>query len=218
MPQKIVIPDQGTKRRTSSIFLHIGAKKTGKTQGTLNMIVEMYQKQAKPVLVLDKGRQSEYDDFIDIELDDLPKFNALANRQKIPLFKCRISGEEDVIKFFELVDQYIRNSFVVFEDATTYAVGNLPLSMRNLIVNSRNACNDYLFNLHSLSEPAPFLFRHSEYIILRRTSDQKLQTKVPVPNKILRAMYELEKENKREYPRVDQPKLAFRLIDITSAD
>lgn len=215
---QIIIPGLDNKKRTAAIYLHIGAKKTGKTQGTINMAVDMLRQQGKPVLVLDKGRQSEYDDFHTLELQQVPQFTQLAGKTRYPLYKCRVSGEDDIWEFFALVDEHVRNSFVIFEDATTYAVGNLPGSVRNLIVNSRNACNDYLFNLHSLSEPAPFLFRHSEFMILRRTSDQKLPGKVPVPHKVLQAMREIETENKRLYPRPEQPKLAFRVIDITAAD
>jgi hypothetical protein len=214
----IVIPDVGKRKRTSSIFLHIGAKKTGKTQGTLNMAVDMFTRQGKPVLVLDKGRQEEYEIFHPIDLADIPNFNELAQRVKYKYFRCRVSSELDILEFFTSVNQFVTNSFVIFEDATSYAVGNMPRVMKDLILNSRNACNDYLFNLHSLSEPAPFLFRHSEYIILRRTSDAKLTSKMPVVAKLEKAMREIAIENSKKYNDYpEQPKLAFRLIDTTSA-
>jgi hypothetical protein len=214
----IVIPDLGKRKRTSSIFLHIGAKKTGKTQGTLNMAVDMFTRQGKPVLVLDKGRQEEYEKFHPIDLADIPNFNELARRVKYKFFRCRVSSEQDILEFFTSVNQFITNSFVIFEDATSYAVGNMPRVMKDLILNSRNACNDYLFNLHSLAEPAPFLFRHSEYIILRRTSDVKLTSKMPVVAKLERAIREIAIENNNKYNDYpEQPKLAFRLIDTTSA-
>lgn len=212
----IVIPNLDNKKRTSSIFLAIGAKKTGKTQGCINIQVDMFKKQGKPILVFDIGSQSEYDAYIPISIDDLSRFNRLAEKQRYPFFVCRDC--EDIDLFFTLVNQWVRNAFVSFEDATSYMAGNLSEPIRKLILNSRNLCNDYLFNLHSLAEPAPFLFRHSEFIILRKTSDVKLPGKVPVPHKIERAMAELKAENEKYYPRPDQPKLAFRVIDITSAD
>lgn len=213
---KIVIPELNNKKRASSIFLAVGAKKTGKTQGSINIQVEMFKRQGKPVLVFDVGTQSEYDDYILIGIDDISRFNRLASKEPYPFFVCREC--EDIELFFTLVNQWVRNSFVVFEDATSYMAGNLSEPVRKLILNSRNLCNDYLFNLHSLAEPAPFLFRHSEYIILRKTSDVKLPSKVPVPHKIEKAMAEISAENARLYPRPEQPKLAFRVIDITSAD
>lgn len=216
MSDKIVIPNLSDKKRTSSIFLAIGAKKTGKTQGSINIQVDMWKRQRKPVLVFDVGSQSEYDQYIPIMQDDISRFNRLADRETYPFFVCRDC--EDVDQFFRLVNQWVRNSLVVFEDATSYMAGNLSQPVRQLVLNSRNLCNDYLFNLHSLAEPAPFLFRHSEYIILRKTSDVVLPNKVPVPHKIERAMAELKAENERLYPDPKQPKLAFRVIDITSAD
>ncbi|GAB3568790.1 hypothetical protein GCM10027578_22030 [Spirosoma luteolum] len=211
-----VIPNLDNKKRPSSIFLAIGAKRTGKTQGSINIQVDMWKRQAKPVLVFDIGSQSEYDTYLPIQQDDISRFNRLAEKEQYPFFVCRDC--EDIDQFFTLVNQWVRNAFVVFEDATSYMAGNLSEPIRKLILNSRNLCNDYLFNLHSLAEPAPFLFRHSEYIILRRTSDVKLPPKVPVPHKIERAMAEIKAENDKKYPTAAQPKLAFRVIDITSAD
>lgn len=216
MNNKIVIPKLDDKKRTSSIFLAIGAKKTGKTQGCINIQVDMLKKQGKPVLVFDVGSQSEYNDYIPIPLDDISRFNRLAERERFPLFVCRECDDFD--RFFTLVNQWVRNSLVVFEDATSYMAGNLSEPARKLILNSRNLCNDYLFNLHSLAEPAPFLFRHSEYVILRKTSDVKVPAKCPVPHKFETAMEEIDAENKRLYPDPKQPKLAYRVIDITSAD
>ncbi|GEM_PF-1093862 len=216
MSNKIILPNLNDKKRTSSIFLAIGAKKTGKTQGSINIQVDMWKRQGKPVLVFDIGSQSEYDKYVPITQAEIKGFNILADRQRYPFFVCRDC--EDIDSFFTLVNQWIRNTLVVFEDATSYMGGNLSNAVERLILNSRNLCNDYLFNLHSLAEPAPFLFRHSEYIILRKTSDVKLPSKVPVPHKIEKAMAELKKENELLYPDPKQPKLAFRVIDITSAD
>ena len=213
---KAIIPGLDNAKRASSIFLSIGAKRTGKTQGSINIQADMFKKQGKPILIFDIGRQSEYDIYIDIPIDDLSRFNRLAEKQRYPFFVCRDC--EDIDQFFTLVNQWVRNTFVVFEDATSYMAGNLSDPIRKLILNSRNLCNDYLFNLHSLAEPAPFLFRHSEYIILRRTSDVKLPPKVPVPHKIERAMAEIKVENDKLHPGPERAKIAFRVIDITSAD
>ncbi|GAB2566818.1 hypothetical protein [Spirosoma areae] len=213
---KLIIPDLDNKKRASSIFLAVGAKKTGKTQGSINIQVEMWKKQGKPILVFDVGSQAEYDIYLPLLLADLPRFNQLARQEAHPFFVCRES--DDIDKFFTKVNEFVRNAFVVFEDATTYMAGNLSKPVRKLILNSRNLCNDYLFNLHSLAEPAPFLFRHSEYIILRKTSDVKLPAKVPVPHLIEWAMGEIKAENERLYPRPEQPKLAFRVLDITAAN
>lgn len=213
---KTIIPGLDNAKRASSIFLSVGAKRTGKTQGSISIQADMFKKQGKPILIFDIGRQSEYDIYIDIPIDDLSRFNRLAEKERYPFFVCRDC--EDIELFFTLVNQWVRNAFVVFEDATTYMAGNLSEPIRKLILNSRNLCNDYLFNLHSLAEPAPFLFRHSEYIILRRTSDVKLPGKVPVPHKIERAMAEIKAENDKLHPGPERAKIAFRVIDITSAD
>lgn len=212
---EIRVPQLSEGFRPSSVFLHIGAKKTGKTQATLNMAVDMWKRQRKPCIVFDVGNQSEYDDFIPLSTDNMAYFDDLAEKALYPFFVVRELDAFD--SFFLAVVNWVRNTFVIFEDATSYMVGNLPEPQRRLVLYSRNHCNDYLFNLHSLAEPAPFLYRHAEYIILRRTSDVKLPSKVPVPHKILQAMQEIAEENAQLYPLPTAPKLASRLIDITSA-
>lgn len=201
--------------RTSDIFLHIGAKKTGKTQATLSAVVDMWRKQRKPALVFDIGRQSEYDSFHQISVEDVPQFAQLAAQQAYPFFACR--DVQDFDEFFEAVNTYVRNSFVVLEDATSYMTGNMSQSAKRLVYNSRNTNNDYWINLHSLADPAPVLLKNAEVYVLRRTTDVDVPTKVPVRHKIEQAMAEIQAENQRLYPGKDQPKLAFRVINITEA-
>ncbi|MBO0951187.1 hypothetical protein [Fibrella forsythiae] len=183
-----------SQTRDASVFLHIGAKKTGKTTDTLNMCRDLWEHQQKPCLVYNIGNQSHYDDFQEIDLSDIPKFNALAARSKLPWFQIK-TIESDAL--FRSIVTYVRNAVIVLEDSTSYAVGNLSKPFREMILANRNSGNDLIINLHSLKDPAPFLFRSSEYIILRQTSDDpnKLPDKVLAPEKVILAMLDIRETN-----------------------
>lgn len=192
--------------RPSIVTLQFGAKRTGKTQATLDIIAD-FARAGKRVLIFDIGNQPEYDLFEDITIEQLPYF------REITVAKCR--QPDRIEEFFEAVNSNIRNTLLILEDATSYMGGNLPKSIQRVLLNSRNANNDILVNLHSIAEPAPFLWRHSEVIILRRTGDDayNLPKKVRNPEQIQAAMIAVARENARLYP-AGTPQLAYRKLDL----
>lgn len=204
-----------TETRTADAMIQAGAKNTGKTQATLTIMNTMVVKQGKPVLVLDINGQEQYNAFQEIRLDDIEFFNTLARRSPSQLFRCRIEMESEIDLFFALVHLYVKNAFVVFEDCTSYMSGNLSQPKKTLILNTRNASNDILFNGHSLGDLAPFLLKNCETLLLRQTSDNMdaLPPKVPCKRKVMAAMHEIVTENRRLYSGVKY-KLASRLIDL----
>lgn len=201
--------------RPSAIFLHVGAKRTGKTTETLSMIADMYTRQGKPTLVFDIGNQSDFDEFISLKLDEVEHFNAIASSNHgFPFFRCNTI---DIDTFFERVNRYVKNSNVVFEDSTSYMSSNLTGPKKRLVLNSRNLSNEYFFNLHSLGAASPDLYRYSEYMLLRQTNDDpnhlpaKLSSARP---RIRQAMLDIRAENALLYPEEKAAKLASRLISL----
>ncbi len=201
--------------RFAAITLNIGAKKTGKTTAVLQLMGEMHLLQSKPSLVLNIGNQPAYEKLHEISLNDIKHFNRLAEANwGNPLFRCHTTDVDD---FMLLVDAYVKNACVVFEDATSYMGGNLSKPKMRLVLNSRNIGNDYVFNLHSLSDPAPFLWKHADYLLLRQTWDDpnKLPDKVAGNRpRIIQAMRLVRAENERLYPRPEQPRLASARIAL----
>jgi hypothetical protein len=183
-----------TELRDAAVFLHIGAKRTGKTTATLNICRSMWQQQSKPVLIYNIGNQPQYNLFTELQIDDIPRFNKLASSAQYPFFQIKVADIDQLARF---VITYVRNAVIVLEDATSYAVGNISKPFREMILANRNSGNDLIINLHSLADPAPFLFRTSEYIILRQTSDDpgRLMNKVPAQNKVRAAMLEIREDN-----------------------
>ncbi len=210
-------PITTTEERDALAWLQVGSKNTGKTQFTLQMMADMATKQGKPTLILDINNQSQYDGMRPIDLDEIELFNRVAAVARKPYFRCRIETEAEIDLFFTFVHLYVKNAFVVFEDCSSYMDGNLSQPKRTLILNSRNACNDLLFNGHSLGDMAPFLHKHVEMIVLRQTGDEigSLPGKVRNKHRVRALMAEIMEENEALYAHV-RYKLAFRLLDMQS--
>ncbi len=180
---------------------------------SLQMMDEFFQDgSGKRVLIFDINNQSEYDRFPCISVDNLPYWR---NMEVVA-----VREPDRIDEFFDFVHFYIRNTLVVLEDSTSYMMGNFSKSIQRTILNSRNANNDLFFNVHSLGDPGPFLYKHVDWYILRETGDT-----YPLPNKVRAkaalesAMLQIKEENRRLYPDIEgvkTPKLAYRILDATS--
>lgn len=199
-------------KRDSWVMLHVGAMRTGKTTGTRQMMTDMWEPpQRKPSLVFDSNNQKDYDDLIPISVDDLPRWAETWPRYARPWFVCR--DVDDLDWFFTYLHQYVRNTFVVFEDATGYLNSKLTKTQLRPILNSRNACNDIMLNQHSLADVQPDLYRAAWWLWLRHTADGEIPAKARMPHLIGRALEEINAENQRLYP-TGHNKLASRLIEF----
>ena len=192
--------------RTSASFLQIGAKKTGKTQSTLNIMADMIRRRGVPILIFDNALQAEYEVFLPILIGEIPHWDQIWPHARLPVFRCRT---RDALLFFEYVYEYVRNSLVVFEDCTNYLTGNMPMVMKDVILQCKNHGNDLVFNTHSIRSAAPFVLEQCEYYILRQTPDDpyRLPAKVPHPHRVREAMLEIMEENEGK-----ELKLAYRLL------
>lgn len=201
--------------RDSFSALHIGAKRTGKTTASLAMMVEFWENQRKPCIVLDLSRHQSYDRFKAVTLEDLPRLEQFTGRKYFvyrPFDPMNIKYE--VIQFCTMVTQYVRNTAVIFEDFTVYLAGNVHPTIQNMMLGSRNACNDYIFNVHSFSDTGPFALKHCEVYIVRHTVDNpdSLTPNIPYAIRpvVAQAIKEINREN-RNIP-TGEPRLAFRTV------
>lgn len=195
------------------IFLHIGAKDTGKSTFTLEFIKTLYATQGVPCLVLDIAGQEIYADFVPVALEDIERLRPRSSR---PFYRCQTT---DVEGFLYLVNQYVRNCLIVLEDATPHFTGTISRNKQNFILGSRNHGLDVLINAHSINDTSRVLWLHSDILILRRTPESmsKIPDKTRVPRTIETAMKQIEAENQRKpifnrYERRVYP--AYRIIDL----
>lgn len=200
--------------RDSFSVLHIGAKRTGKTTASLQLIVDFWEQQRKPCIVLDLGNHPSFDRFRRVDLDDLPRLDRFEGRKYFVFRPDAMNVYQETLDFCQTVAQYVRNTAVIFEDFTTYLRGNIHPTIQNMMLGSRNACNDYIFNVHSLSDVGPFALNHCEIYILRHTTDNPddLPSKIPYTVRALvaTALREINRENAKV--RDNQPRLAYRTI------
>lgn len=151
---------------------------------------------------------------IEIGIDDLPQFQTLVSHYARPWFVCREADETEA--FFWAVRYHIRNTVIVFEDATVYMGTSAPMSQKSLAAMSRNACNDTFFNFHCLADVPNYLYRLSEILILRQTTDTEIPAKVRAPDVVAEARRQIDRENARLYPPPAKHRLAYRTIDLNA--
>lgn len=199
------------------IYLQIGGKDTGKSTFTRQFIMDLYNAQEVGCLVLDIAEQDIYQDFENVELEQIPYFRP--NSQK-PFYRCTTT---DVERFLYLVYLYVRNCLIVLEDVTPHFSGSISRNKQNFILGSRNKGLDVLFNTHSVTYISNFLWLNADTVILRKTPENI--TKFP-PNKrggpiVEKAIKQIAAENARnvvynKFGRRVYP--AYRVIDLDTGN
>lgn len=211
--------------RDSFIILNIGSKKTGKTTASVRMLLDFWERQQKPCIVLDLKGHPSYANFIALNLEQVKRFYARKHGLK-PFYVFRpdpdpMAYEASIIEFCQIVAMYVRNTVVLFEDFTTYLEGNFHPAIKGMILDNRNACNDYIFNVHSFGDVGPFVLKHSELYVIRETADDPydLPTKIPYTIRPLvqKCLLEINAENNRNVGKTlpnqqPKPRLASRMI------
>jgi hypothetical protein len=198
------------------LWLQIGAKDTGKSRFTLEFVVQMYQAQRVPCLVLDIAQQKDYQNFVNVPLEEIPNFNQLAKRAKSPFFKCQTT---DVEAFVTVVNEFVRNTLIVMEDVSAHFKGSISRMKQDFILGNRNKGNDVLFNVHFIEATAESLWLNADMLILRKTVEQinRPSQKTRVPHLIIKARKEIESENDRRVILNDAGRRvypAYRIIDL----
>lgn len=191
-----------------SVILHLGTKKTGKTTYT-SKFIKKWLKKGKGVLVYDINNHANFKDVRRIEINDIDYWN---NKGIVKINDIHIW--ELIAKIVERV----RNTLLVFDDATPYFKGNLPIIVEEMLLQSRNHCNDFFINMHDFRSPAPALFSFSDFMILRDTDEDwdDLPSKCLKPKLYGKYLRDIQEENSILHPKKagkQVPQLAYREID-----
>jgi hypothetical protein len=78
----------------------------------------------------------------------------------------------DKEKFLNVALQ-VKNTCIVFEDATGFFSGKGEDNLRRLLVNKRHTNNTYIFLFHSIQDTPPIFFRMSNTLVLCKTMDKE---------------------------------------------
>lgn len=161
----------------------IGDMKTGKTTVVKHFINTMVKHQGKPVLLLDTGRQADYDDIKSVKLSDMKAWGENKDRfqDRNQIVKVQISIDPDKArnkqtaefdKFCVYANLYLFNCSVVIEDALSYISINPPSSYKQLIRNSRNNGIDLLQNMHAPAEIPIVLYDNTQVFFVKHTQSE----------------------------------------------
>lgn len=163
----------------------IGDMKTGKTTLVKHFIQTMVKYQGKPVLLLDSGRQADYDDFKSIKLSDMKAWGDDVKKGRVKqnemIVKVQITIDPDKSrnkqtaefdKFCVYANICLFNCCVVIEDALSYVSINPPSSYKQLVRNSRNNGIDLLQNMHAPAEIPIMLYDNTQVFFVKHTQSE----------------------------------------------
>ena len=171
--------------RSNFTIVIVGQKKTGKT--TLAKRLMSISKLPKK-LVFDPSGQEAWQDLPRIKPKMLPVWKQGTKR----LF------ENDTHEMLHLINEYVTDTFIIFDDATAYIEAILSQDLKTLLTRNRHKNNDVVLIFHSLRSVPPKVFEHTSHLILFKTNDteQHLRRLDKVPNspEILQAFAEVSRK------------------------
>lgn len=198
-----------SERWKGVIILQMGGKNTGKSTCTAEYMKKFAAK-GKALLIYDLIGHDYFKHLPILTLEQLPYWDNKGIFRVI---------DDDVFQFMELIFKYVRNTAVIFDDATKYFQGVLPTIYGKCMLQSRNHCNDYFINAHFLALISPEALGTADFIILRDTYEKpSLIKSLKKGNSHLIAKYlmDVQQENAIRYPHKrgqKVPQLAHRIID-----
>lgn len=160
--------------RTNKVILIAGTRGTGKTDFVKNLLFKMSKTFPKCLVV---------DTFDSDVWHNLSTWNAPERTNKIPVipipkFSRWKSGigrmySANTSLIMEQVQEYARNTFIVFEDATKYVGSKLTEDMKLFVLDSKQKNLDLVFIFHSLAAIPPDLVRVADILVLFKTNEGK---------------------------------------------
>lgn len=161
--------------RTNKVILIAGTRGTGKTDFVKNLLAQMESVFSK-CLVVDTFDNPVW---LDLSTHDHPermKLVPVINSEQLPRLKkgtARIFNS-DTNGLVAEIERTVRNTFVVFEDATRYIGSRLTDEMRRFVLDSKQKNTDLVFVFHNLTAIPPELVRISDILVLFKTNEGRV--------------------------------------------
>jgi hypothetical protein len=196
------------ERWKGMVMLHLGGKNTGKSTFTAQAL-KKWQARNKGIVIYDRIGHKYWKNVPLLTLEQLKTWN---NKGIVRV------DDPDVYAFCQIIFDYVRNVLIVFDDCTPYFKGSLPKIVEDMLLQSRNYCNDFFLNAHSLRQIAPVVLLNADVVILRDTYENPKSLPAEKCNAELMGKYltDIQRENKIKYPATSGkkvPQLAYRVID-----
>ena len=174
-----------TPTNINSIGIVPGKRGSGKT----TYVKASFAACALPkILIVDTFDHPAYLDIPKVAIDKIPYWQPKTDKS---IRRCVI---DDFDEAFEVFSATLKDTFIVFEDATKYFEGSLPPYIKRLCIDSKQNNVNIVFMFHSLCDVPPKIFRYANYILLFKTLENPDQFKSKTPNfpEVLQAYNELK--------------------------
>ena len=176
--------------RKNATIIIVGQKGTGKTTLSKKLLE---QSKVPKKLVFDPTGQEAWQSYPRINPAHLPYWKKGAKR----LF------EEDTEEMLRLINQHVRDTFIVFDDASAYIDFIVKTEIKSLLTRNRHHNNDLIYIFHSLRLVPVRLYEYASHLILFKTNDSEKHLrkldKVPQIEEIIKA-YELVQRESEKNP------------------
>lgn len=157
--------------RTNKVTIIVGGRNQGKTDFVKNLL---YPNRSNRIIIGDTfdnppWRNWKTHDHPEREAETLPIVSAenfLSNSD--PVIRL---ADSDTNAIFDHIQFNVMNASVVLEDATRFIDSNVPDSVKNFVLDTKQKNIDLFFVFHSLSDVPPKLVRWSDYLTLFKTNE-----------------------------------------------
>ena len=176
-----------TGKRQSTLTTIVGRQGVGKTTYILLELINRFVG-TKGVLIYDYSNEEKYQSIPIILLKDLKRWKSKG--------VYRIY-DPDPIVVFEHIRKYVRNCFLVCEDAKSYMNPNLQSEIAEVLGIRRQLGIDIICNFWALENVPPVVLTYSNFITIFKTRDKyekvvKLD-KIPNPDDVIKAWETVQK-------------------------
>jgi hypothetical protein len=147
--------------RNNFICVILGKRGTGKSYYTINSLLPGYTKSHpnKRIIIFDMNDHGMYKDVPKITLDMLPRW-----KKEVGMYRI-CSADAELV--FEYIDKYVRNSLILFEDATNFFDnGKTPREIKRVMIDAKQKNNDLVFQFHGFTYAPPLILRTADVYTL----------------------------------------------------
>lgn len=184
--------------RTNKVILIAGTRGTGKTDYVKNLLAKMKGTFPK-CLVVDTFDNPVWLDLSTHDHKDRMELVPIIQMEQLNRWKKGIARiyHSNTNLLVEEIEKTVKNTFVVFEDATRYIGSRLSDQMRRFVLDSKQKNTDLVFIFHNLTAIPPELVRVSDILVLFKTNEGKVnEAKYPWAE-IPKMMQELKQSSNR---------------------
>ena len=145
--------------RNNLIYSILGRRGSGKSYFTIKQVLAGYTRQhpEQRILIVDKIDHKDYRHIQRISTEMLKRWRGGGI--------YRIYGESIPV-VFEAINKYVRNTLVLFEDATRFFDGRTPDDVKDFLFDSKQKNIDLVFQFHGFSLIPPVILRNTELLTI----------------------------------------------------